>query len=209
MSAAFTVNATMPAAFIPAVGARRTAVNLAGGYSLATRVRAGPEPPPPPSPWHPLQPLESKIALPWADVVASPAEFPAATFEGSRAAAGSAFAGAGEGATAEAGGEAADATFDVSTGAAGAAFAGPGAVDPEAFGLAAAVDVPPRPVTYETRAFISAAFTVKATMPAAFIPAVGAFRTAVNLAGGYRLEISVNAGPEPPPPRSPWHPAQP
>jgi hypothetical protein len=72
---------------------------------------------------------------------------------------------------------------------AGSAFAGAGEDGAEAGGVAAApADAPPRLVTYETRAFISAAFTVSATMPAALIFAVGVFRTAVNLAGGYWLE---------------------
>jgi hypothetical protein len=54
---------------------------------------------------------------------------------------------------------------------------------------------------------MSAAFKVRGTIPAAFMLAVGAFKIAVNLAGGYWLEMCVSAGPEPPAPLSPWHPA--
>jgi hypothetical protein len=51
----------------------------------------------------------------------------------------------------------------------------------EAGGAAAeATDVPPRLVTYETKDFISAAFKVSGTMPAAFMAEVGVFRITVN-----------------------------
>jgi len=70
------------------------------------------------------------------------------------------------------------------------AAAGADGVDAAAGAVAAgAADLPPRPSTYETRAFISAAFTLTGTMPAAFIWAVGVFRTAVSFAGGYRVEV--------------------
>jgi hypothetical protein len=127
------------------------------------------------------------MLFPWAAAaVAPPAELPVGAFAGPAGEAGSAFASAGAGAP-EAVGVAAEGTFDGSAVAAGCAVAGAGEDDDaEAGGVAAApADVPPRLVTYETRAFISAAFTVSATMPAAFIFAVGAFRSAVNLAGGY------------------------
>ena len=100
------------------------------------------------------------MLFPWAaPVVAPPVELPVDAFAGPAGAAGSAFADAGEDEAA-------------------------------AVGVAAEpADVPPRLVTYETRAFKSVAFTVRATMPAAFILAVGAFRSAVSLAGGYLMEI--------------------
>lgn len=126
--------------------------------------------------------------MPWAAaVVAPPAEPPVDAFDAPAVAAGFAVAGAGKDDDAEAGGVAAEATFDGSAVAAGFAVAGADEDDDaEAGGVAAAgADVPPRLVTYETKAFISAAFTVSATMPAAFIFAVGAFRTVVSLAGGY------------------------
>ena len=70
--------------------------------------------------------------------------------------------------------------------AVGSVLAVAGEDDRAAGGVAAkAAGVLPRLLTYETRAFISAAFNVNGTMPAAFILAVGAFRTAVNRAGGY------------------------
>jgi hypothetical protein len=127
------------------------------------------------------------MVFPWeAAVVAPPAELPVGVLDGSAVAAGFAGAGAGEDDDAEAAGVAAEATFDGSAVAAGFAVAGAGEDDAEAGGVAAEpADVPPRLVTYETRAFKSAAFTVRATMPAAFILAVGAFRSAVSLAGGY------------------------
>jgi hypothetical protein len=53
--------------------------------------------------------------------------------------------------------------------------------EPAAGGVAAeAAGIPPRLLTKETRASISAAFSVKGTMPAVFIWAVGAFKIAVN-----------------------------
>jgi hypothetical protein len=127
------------------------------------------------------------MLFPWAAaVVELPAELPVGAFDGSAVAAGFAVAGAGEDDDAEAGGVGAEATFDGSAVAAGFAVADAGEDEAEAVGVCAEpADVPPRLVTYETRAFISAAFTVRATMPAAFILAVGAFRSAVNLAGGY------------------------
>jgi hypothetical protein len=68
--------------------------------------------------------------------------------------------------------------------------AGGGVEAPEAGGAAAeATEVPPRLARYDTRPFISAAFRVNATMPAAFIPAVGAFKSAASWAGGYWLAI--------------------
>jgi hypothetical protein len=77
-------------------------------------------------------------------------------------------------------------TFDGSAVSAGFAVVDADEDEAEAGGVVAEpADVPPRLVTYETRAFKSAAFTVRATMPAAFILAVGAFRSAVSLAGGY------------------------
>ena len=80
--------------------------------------------------------------------------------------------------------------FDVDAVAAVPAAAGADGVDAAARAVAAgAADLPPRPSTYETRAFISAAFTLTGTMPAAFIWAVGVFRTAVSFAGGYRVEV--------------------
>jgi hypothetical protein len=79
-------------------------------------------------------------------------------------------------------------TFDASAVAVGSALAAAGEDEPEAGGVAAEADAPPRLVTYATRDFISAALKVRGTMPADFILAVGAFRTAVNFAGGYRLE---------------------
>jgi hypothetical protein len=72
-------------------------------------------------------------------VVASPGELPAVVFDRPAVAAGSATTGTGEG-------------------------------DPAAGGVSAeAADAPPRLLTYETKAFISAAFTLSETMPAAFI----------------------------------------
>jgi hypothetical protein len=61
---------------------------------------------------------------------------------------------------------------------------------PEAGEAAAeATEVPPRLARYDTRPFISAAFKVNGTMPAAFIPAVGAFKSAASWAGGYWLAM--------------------
>src|ERR1700728_33653 len=102
MSAALRVKGTMPAAFIPAVGASRTAVNLAGGYLLETSVKAGPDPPAPLSPWHPAQPCESKIPFPPA-AVAPPTALPVGVFNVPAVAAGSALAGAGADAPGEEG----------------------------------------------------------------------------------------------------------
>ena len=64
------------------------------------------------------------------------------------------------------------------------AFDGPAGAgeDDAAAGVSAAevADAPPRLLTYETRASISAGFTLNATMPADFMAGVGAFRIAVN-----------------------------
>ena len=69
--------------------------------------------------------------------------------------------------------------FFLDSGVGGAAGAGEGG--PADGGAAAgAPDVPPRLVTYETSAPISAAFTLRGTMPAAFIWVVGTFRTVVS-----------------------------
>ena len=111
---------------------------------------------------------------------APPAGLPVPAFAGPPAAAGFAGAGAGEDDPA-AGGGAAEATFDGSAPAADVAGAGAGEDDAATGGVAAeAPDVPPRLVTYVTSAPISAAFNVSGTMPAAFILALGAFRSAVN-----------------------------
>jgi hypothetical protein len=115
--------------------------------------------------------------------LAPPAGLAAGAFNGSAGAAGCVLAGAGEDA-AEAG--VAEASFDGSAVAVGSTLAEEVEDFAEAGGVAAELaDAPPRMVRYETRAFISAAFTVRATMPPAFIFAVGAFRTAVSFAGGY------------------------
>ncbi len=79
-----------------------------------------------------------------------------------------------------------DSSFDGAAAAAGFAGAGAGKDDAEAGGVAAvAVDVPPRLVIYVTSAPISTAIKVSGTISAAFILALGAFKSAVNLAGGY------------------------
>ena len=115
--------------------------------------------------------------------LALPAGLAVVAFDGSAVAAGCVLAGAGEDA-AEAG--VAEASFDGSAVAVGSTLAEEVEDFVEAGGVAAELaDAPPRLVTYETRAFISAAFKVRGTIPAAFIAALGAFRTAVNLAGGY------------------------
>ena len=76
--------------------------------------------------------------------------------------------------------------FDGAAVADGSVLVAAGEDDLGAGGEAAeATGVPPRLLTYETRASISAALSVKGTMPAVFIWAVGAFKTAVNCAGGY------------------------
>ena len=103
--------------------------------------------------------------------VASPAELPGPAFDGPAVATGFAVAGIGVDAG-EAGVVAAEA---------GVAAAETGVAAPEP-GVAAAepTAVPPRLVKYDTRSFISAAFNVNATMPAAFILAVGAVRSAAS-----------------------------
>jgi hypothetical protein len=71
--------------------------------------------------------------------------------------------------------------FDGAAVVGASAGGGAGEDEPAAGGIGAeAAGVPPRLLTYETRASISAAFIASGTMPAAFIWAVGAFRTAVN-----------------------------
>jgi hypothetical protein len=72
----------------------------------------------------------------------------------------------------------------------GAALSGAGVEAPEAGGAAAeAAEVPPRLARCDTRPFISAVFKVNATMPAAFILAVGAFKSAASWAGGCWLAM--------------------
>jgi hypothetical protein len=116
--------------------------------------------------------------------LAPPAGLAVVAFDGSAVAADCVLAGAGEDAAGA--GVAAEASFEGSAVAVGFTLAEELEDFVEAGGVAAELaDAPPRPVTYETRAFISAAFTVRATMPPAFIFAVGAFRSAVSFAGGY------------------------
>ena len=76
--------------------------------------------------------------------------------------------------------------FDGADVADGSVLVAAGEDDPGAGGEAAeATGAPPRLLTYETRASISAALTFSETMPAAFIWAVGAVKTVVNCADGY------------------------
>jgi hypothetical protein len=110
------------------------------------------------------------MPFPWA-AVASPAELPGPVFDGPAVAA--AFAGAGAGVDAPEPGVV-TAEGSVAASEAGVASAETGVA------TAVAPAVPPKLVKYETRPFISAAFNVNATMPAAFILAVGALRSAVN-----------------------------
>jgi hypothetical protein len=71
--------------------------------------------------------------------------------------------------------------FDGAAVAEGSALGMTDADEPASEGFAAgAIGAPPMLLTYETRAFMSAAFTVSGTMPAAFIWAVGAFNTVIN-----------------------------
>ena len=97
--------------------------------------------------------------------VASPAELPGPAFDGPAVATGFAVV----------------AGTAVDAGEAGVTAAEAGVAAPEP-GVAAAeaTAVPPRLVKYDTRPFISAAFNVNATMPAAFILAVGAVRSAAS-----------------------------